>query len=123
MNHHRALVIIGLLLFLSACDDLPLGFTEIGDLLVDGAAFEGREVKIRGRVTDVTKIPLLDISGYTLEDDTGAIVVMFPKTLPTMGERIAIRGRVESLLILAGQGYGLTIREIVRLPVSDSLFR
>lgn len=110
MNHRRALAILGLLLLLPACDYLPLGFTDIGTIVANSAAFEGRDVKIRGKVTDVTKLPLLDIATYTLEDGTGAIVVAMPERLPTLGERIAIRGRVESLVILAGQGFGTTLR-------------
>jgi hypothetical protein len=42
---------------------------------------------------------------------------------PKMGERIAIRGRVESLVILAGQGFGTTLREIARLPIPDILMQ
>jgi putative SOS response-associated peptidase YedK len=42
---------------------------------------------------------------------------------PKMGERIAIRGRVESLVILAGQGFGTPLREIARLPIPDILMQ
>jgi hypothetical protein len=38
-------------------------------------------------------------------------------------ERIAIQGRVESLVILAGRGFGTTLREIARLPIPDILMQ
>ena len=104
-------------LSLSGCDYLPFGFTPIGQVVGQAASFEGREVKLRGRVVDVNKIPVLNISIYTLRDDTGEIVVVQPVVLPGIGDEVALRGRVESLLILAGQGLGTTVKEIDRLPV------
>lgn len=40
-----------------------------------------------------------------------------------MGERVAIRARVESLVILVGQGFGTILRQVARLPVPDILMR
>ena len=104
-------------LSLSGCDYLPFGFTPIGQVVGQAASFEGREVKLRGRVVDVNKIPVLNISIYTLRDDSGEIVVVQPVELPGIGDEVALRGRVESLFILAGQGLGTTVKEIGRLPV------
>ncbi len=112
----RAVVIV-LALSLTGCEYLPFGFTPIGQIMANAASFEGREIKLRGRVVDVNKIPLLDIQTYTLRDGTGEIVVLHPVKLPQIGEEIAIRGRVESLFILAGQGMGTTVKEVGRLPV------
>jgi hypothetical protein len=123
VNARLASIPLFLLLTLTACDYLPVGFTDIAEVSANPAAFEGRDVKIRGKVADVTKIPLIDIATYTLEDGTGSLVVLGPPELPKMGERIAIRGRVESLVILAGQGFGTTLREVARLPIPDILMR
>jgi len=108
---------LALAVSLSGCDYLPFGFTPIGQITAQASAFENREVKLRGRVADVNKIPILNVSMYTLRDASGEIVVVNPVDLPKVGEEIAMRGRVESLLILAGQGMGTTVREISRLPV------
>jgi hypothetical protein len=115
-----ALLAAGLALC-AACDLLPVGYAELGAITADPAAFEGREVKIRGRVTDVVKLPLLDIAGYVLDDGTGTVLVLQPERLPARGERVALRARVDNLLILAGQGYGTLLQEVARLPVPDIL--
>lgn len=123
MNARPSPVLVLILLLLTACDYLPLGFTDLAEVAANPAAFEGRDVKVRGKVTDVTKIPLIDIATYTLEDGTGSVVVISPPELPKMGERVAIRARVESLAIIAGQGFGTTLRETARLPVPDLFMR
>lgn len=121
MSSLRRLLLVGLLLGLAGCDYLPFGFTPIADVLSQSAAFEGREVKLQGRVVDVNKIPFLNIEIYTLRDDSGEIIVTRPAELPRVGDTLAVRGRVESLMILGGEGLGTTFRETGRLPVLPSL--
>jgi len=116
MSKARGLLLAGALLGLGACDYLPAGFTPIADILGQPAAFEGREVKVSGKVVDVNKIPFLNIELYTLRDESGEIVVTRPAELPRVGEALAVRGRVESLAILGGEGFGTALRETGRLP-------
>ena len=101
---------------LSGCDYLPFGYTKIGEIVAKAAQFEGREVKIRGKVTDASKIPLLNIKSYSLQDDTGTIIVITSGSLPAMGQEIGIRGIAENMLIVGGQSFGLTLKETARLP-------
>ena len=121
MNALRSLLLTAMLLGLAGCDYLPFGFTPIAEVLSQSAAFEGREVKLQGTVVDVNKIPFLNIETYTLRDDTGEIVVTRPAELPRVGNTLAVRGRVESLMILGGEGLGTTFRETGRLTVLPSL--
>jgi hypothetical protein len=109
-------LLFGLVLSLAGCEYLPFGFTPIAQILQQPSDFEGRVVKLHGTVVDVNKIPFLEIQLYTLRDESGEMVIIQPKTLPRLGETLAIRGRVESLMILAGQGLGTTLHEIDRLP-------
>ena len=111
------IIMLALALSLSACEYLPFDFTPIGQILDQAASFEGREVKIRGRVVDVNKIPLIDVRTYTLRDNSGEIVVLNPTELPGIGDEIALRGRVESLVILGGLSMGTIVKETGRLPV------
>mgnify|MGYP001445114977 CR=1 FL=1 len=60
-------------LLLAGCDALPYGVTPIKDITAAPANFEGKEVKLKGKVASVTKVPLLDLKAYTLRDDTGTI--------------------------------------------------
>lgn len=109
----RALLLVCLV---AGCQYLPVGFTPIGDIVARPTEFEGREIKIRGKVADVSKIPLIDVRGYVLKDETGSILVISHSTVPAMGQHIAVRGQAESALILAGQSFGLTFRELEKLP-------
>ena len=101
---------------LPGCDYLPFGYTKIGEIVAKAAQFEGREVKIRGKVMDTSKIPLLNIKSYSLQDDTGTIIVITSGPLPAMGQEIGIRGFAENMLIVGGQSFGLTFKETTRLP-------
>ena len=101
---------------LPGCDYLPFGYTKIGEIVAKGAQFEGREVKIRGKVMDANKIPLLDIKSYSLRDDTGTITVFTPGSLPVVGQEIGIRGIAQNMLVVGGQSFGLTLKETTRLP-------
>lgn len=103
---------------LAGCQYLPFGYTPIGDIVARPTEFEGREIKIRGQVDDVSKIPIIDVRIYVLKDDTGSIPVISASssTLPAVGQKVAVRGHAESAMIVAGQSFGLTFREVEKLP-------
>ena len=101
---------------LAGCDYLPFGYTKIGEIVAKATQFEGREVKIHGKVMDANKIPLLNIKSYSLQDDTGMITVITLGSLPVTGQEIGIRGIAENMLVVGGQSFGLTLKETTRLP-------
>ena len=100
----------------AGCDYLPFGYTNIGDVVAKAPQFEGREVKIRGRVANSNKIPLLNIKSYSVKDDTGEVTVITSDSLPAEGEKIAIRAVAQNMLVVGGQSFGLTLKEVARLP-------
>jgi hypothetical protein len=106
-------VLTGFLL-LSGCDYLPFGQTPVKEIVASPAQFEGKEVRIRGKVKDVTKIPLINLSMYIVDDGSGEVTVMAQDNLPAMDETVNVRGVVESAAILGGQSIGLRIRETKR---------
>lgn len=103
-------VLAGVLL-LSGCDYLPFGQTPLKEIVAAPAQFEGKEVRIRGKVKDVTRIPLINLSMYIVDDGSGEITVMAQDKLPAMGDTVNVRGVVESAAILGGQSIGLRIKE------------
>lgn len=115
MNIARWLVLVAVTV-LSGCKYLPVGYTSISEIMRNPAAFEMQTVKIRGEVTDANKLPLLDVRVYQLSDETGSILVLTQGNLPAVGKQVAILGQVENMMILAGQGLGLIVRETERLP-------
>ncbi|MDP2785010.1 MAG: hypothetical protein Q8O38_10530 [Sulfurimicrobium sp.] len=106
-------ILAGLLL-LSGCDYLPFGQTPLNEIVAAPAQFEGKEVRIRGKVKDVTKVPLIDLSMYVVDDGSGEVTVIAHDTLPAENDTVNVRGVVESAAIVGGQSIGLRIKEMKR---------
>ena len=107
----RAVGIIVAAIWLSGCDALPFGVTPIKEITAAPAGFEGREVKLKGTVASITRVPLLDLKTYTLRDDSGEITVTTQGALPAVNEALGLRGIVKSAAIIAGQSLGLRVEE------------
>jgi len=107
-------VALASLLLLSGCDYLPFGQTPLKEIVAAPAQFEGEEVRIRGKVKDVTKIPLIDLSMYVVDDGSGEVTVIAHDTLPAVNDTVNVRGVVESAAIVGGQSIGLRIKETKR---------
>jgi hypothetical protein len=105
-----------LALALAGCDYLPFGYTPVSDIAAAPANFEGKEVKLRGTVNDVTKVPMLNVKSYTLREDTAEITVQTAGDLPAVNDRVALKGIVKSAVIIGGQSLGLHVEETKRLP-------
>jgi hypothetical protein len=119
MDTMKKILSLGLLLWLAAlvgCASLPFGFTKISEITAAPASFEGKEIKIKGKVKSLTKITLLDISMFTLDDGTGEILVIPSGAPPAEQETVAISGKVESVAIIGGRSMGIHFKEIKRLP-------
>ncbi|MBM3356870.1 MAG: hypothetical protein FJY54_03985 [Betaproteobacteria bacterium] len=97
------------------CDYSPFGYTPIGEIVAAPARFEGAEVKLKGRVTDVVKLPVIEFRAYTIRDDTGSITVVTRSELPASGAQVALRGTVKSAVIIGGESLGLRVEESQRL--------
>lgn len=110
-----AVLALCLSLSLPGCDT-SFGVTRIGDITAQAPSFEGKEVKLRGTASQLVKIPFTDAKGYTLKDASGEITVWTSGEMPKEGEEVVVRGRVENLVILAGQSFGLVVKEKERRP-------
>ncbi len=108
-------ILVGILLELGGCDYLPLGYTRVAVIIAAPATFEGREVKVKGVVVDVTKIPLVDIKQFVLRDGNATISITANGALPALHSTVALKGRVESTAIFDGRSIGLHIDEIKQL--------
>lgn len=76
--------------------------------------FDGKEVKLKGIAKNPTRLPLINLKSYVLEDSSGEITVLTELELPKMNEEITIRVRVKSLAIVKGEAVGLTVTELER---------
>lgn len=111
----RALAFIMILLTLSGCDYLPFGYTPISEIVLHPAQFEGKEIKVKGKVSNVLKIPFVEIKLYTVKDEGGELTVITEGSLPATNQDIAIRAVVDNTMIIGGESLGLKLREIRRL--------
>lgn len=109
-------VAISALMLLAGCDYLPFGYTPIKDIVAAPANFEGKEVKLKGKVKDVTKLPIVDFQKFEVQDETGEISVTTQGNLPTVDDNVRVKGTVTSTAIIGGQALGLHVKEIKRLP-------
>ena len=103
-----------LALLLGGCDHLGIGVTPIAEIVRDPAKFQGQEVHLKGTVRDTRTIPVLDARSYILGDATGEISVTAKGELPAKGDKLVVRGRVESLAIIGGKSFGTAFKEFDR---------
>ena len=99
---------------LAGCDSLPFGYTPVRDIVAAPANFEGKEVKLKGKVTDIVRLPIVELKSFTLNDDSGEITITTQGNLPAVNDTVALKGTVTSLAIMGGQAFGLHIRETRR---------
>ena len=96
----------------SGCDYLPFGFTPVKEIIAAPAQFEGKEVKLKGRVKGSVK--LLGVQVYKLQDETGEITVS-TNALPAESSEVVVKGIVRSAVIVGGESLGLRVEEIKRV--------
>lgn len=97
---------------LLGCSYLGVGITDIGDIVGNPSRFEGTEVRVKGKVVDVNKVPIIDLRLYTLRDATGEITVIAGDTLPALNSTAVVKAKVETTAIVQGQALGLRLTEI-----------
>ena len=98
-----------------ACGIMPIGFTSLGEIINNPSKYEGSEVKIKGAITDVIKLPLISSKMYMVKDDTGEMLVVTNGAAPGIGEQIAIKAKVENLAIIGKESIGVHLIEVERL--------
>jgi hypothetical protein len=113
LNRNVAIA-ISTALVLVGCDYLPFGYTPIKDIVATPANFDSKEVKIKGKVSEAIKLPILG-QAFILRDDTGEITVITRGTLPSADAEVALNGIVKSTAIVGGKSLGLRVEETKRL--------
>ena len=106
-----AALTIAMALAFAGCD--YFGFTPIKEIAASPAQFEGKEVKIKGKVVD--PVQLLGIRVFTLRDEAGEIAVTTSGVLPSAGTAVAIKGKVRTAVIVSGNSFGTRVEETQRL--------
>lgn len=90
------------LLSITGCDKVGGLFSvPIKDVLNNPREYEGKSITIAGTVGE--PVSLILVKAYTLYDDTGKIVVVTERILPHQGEKITVKGSVDTLLEFGGK--------------------
>lgn len=116
MKKFLAMTIFSGTLVLTALQTNATEITRISDIIASPANFDGKEVKLKGVASDITRIPLLYLKSYVLKDDSGEITILTRANLPKTGEEIIIRAKVQSLAIIRGEVIGMMVLELERYP-------
>jgi hypothetical protein len=115
-GHHRSrLIVVAALgaLMLAGCDYFL--YTSIKDIQATPLKFEGQEVRLKGTVTNVTELPLLNTKAYTLQDGDAKIVVIISQgQLPAMSDKVKLKGTIRSTMIVNGKAVGQRVEETQR---------
>lgn len=112
------LVAVGTLLtalLLPGCSQLGIGFTKIGELLANPQKYSAQEVRVRGRVTNVLKLPFVATKIYSIRDDSGEINVRTDREAPLVGAAdVRVKGVLDTVATIGDQNVGLHLREVER---------
>ncbi len=91
---------------LTACDRIAFGADHIGDLLANPAAYQGKNVKVAGVVTNAVQLPFVGTRLYTVRDNTGEIAVVTYGDLPPVGQKVVARGMFSSVATIGVRSLG-----------------
>ena len=86
----------------------------INEINTSPVNFDGKEVKLKGIAKNPTRLPLVNLKAYVLQDESGEITILTESDLPKMNEEITIRVKVKILAIVQGEAVGLTVTELER---------
>ena len=107
----RFVFTLALIATTSACA-LSLRNPRVADLRRNPGRYQNQSVSIDGIVTSAWGIPLAPYKLYKVDDGTGEVTVLSQGfRMPTRGEHVRVKGRVDEVAVLGGQAVGLHLRE------------
>jgi hypothetical protein len=111
-SHLKRLVVVTALVGLTSACALSLRNPDIADLQRHPGRYQDRTVSVSGVVTSSWGVPLVPFRMYKVDDGTGEVTVVSQSSrMPSKGEHVRVRGRVEDVAMLGGRALGLHIRE------------
>lgn len=75
--------------------------TPIGNIVKDPRAYDGRVITIAGEVTERTS--LVFVKFFKLKDNTGEITVITKRSLPVVGAKERVKGKIEEAFTIGDQ--------------------
>jgi hypothetical protein len=111
-SHLKRLVVVTALVGLTSACALSLRNPDIADLQRHPGRYQDRTVSVSGVVTSSWGLPLVPFRMYKVDDGTGEVTIVSQSSrMPSKGEHVRVKGRVEDVAMLGGRALGLHIRE------------
>ena len=108
----RRLLLIAVLVGVTSGCAISLRGPNIVDIQSHPGRYTDRTVSVNGVVTSSWGVPLLPFRFYKVDDGTGEISVLSQSSrMPTKGERVRVKGKVQDVAVLGGRAVGLHLRE------------
>jgi hypothetical protein len=109
------IIVCALSLLLTACDR-----EKIGDITADPGRFQGKDVTVAGRVTNVS-VGALGMGFYQIDDGTGKLYVLSEtRGAPSSGATVGVKGTIVPTFTFLGRNYATVLRESNRKSVRAS---
>lgn len=90
------------------------GYTRVREIAAAPDRFEGKEVRLMGKVGKTTRLP--GLQAYMLRDETGEIRVVTKGLLPAQDSEVALRGVVKGAVVRGSHWtFDLRVEETERL--------
>ena len=83
----------------------------ISDIKDKPQKYSGKQVLIRGEVTETLSIPFVQEGIYQINDGTGKIWVISQAHVPSRGEDVTVKGEVKTGFTVADRTFGTVIAE------------
>jgi hypothetical protein len=77
------------------------GITFIGKIVKNPKVYEGKMITIKGTVTE--RVQFMVMKYFKLKDRTGEIMVITENQLPSVGDKLAVKGMVHDAFSLGGE--------------------
>ena len=111
-THLKRLVVLGALVGITSGCALSLRNPDIADLQRHPGRYQDRTVSVSGVVTSSWGLPLVPFRMYKVDDGTGQVTVLSQGSrMPSTGERVRVKGKVQDVAMFGGRAIGLHIRE------------
>jgi hypothetical protein len=107
-NLMASALLLASVVFLTACPQE----TTIARLNADPGRYYDREIALKGTVTN--SFGAFGPGVYELSDETGRIIVVTDRGVPSKGARIQVAGKYVNGVTWGGRNYGAVLREMGR---------
>lgn len=108
----KRFAIVAVLLTISSGCAMALRNASVADLNRYPGRYQDRSVNIDGIVTTSWGLPLVPFRFYKVDDGTGEVTVLSQSSrMPSKGEHVRVKGRVNDVAVIGGRALGLHLRE------------